>query len=52
MGGRLFEAGSLKRTFGGWGWGGGVGHLIRGWVLISFFYLQGGHVFEVGAYSR
>ena len=26
--------------------------LIRGWALINFSYLQGGHLFEVGAYSR
>ena len=26
--------------------------LIRGWALIKFFYLQGGRLFEVGAYSR
>ena len=30
-----------------WGWA-----LIRGWALINFFYLQGGRLFEVGAYSR
>ena len=23
-----------------------------GWVLVNFFYLQGGRLFEVGAYSR
>ena len=26
--------------------------LIRGWALINFSYLQGGRLFEVGAYSR
>ena len=26
--------------------------LIRGWAFINFFYLQGGRLFEVGAYSR
>ena len=32
---------------GWWGWA-----LIRGWALINFFYLQGGHLFEMGVYSR
>ncbi len=31
----------------GWRW-----VLIRGWGLINFSYLQGGRLFEVGAYSR
>ena len=26
--------------------------LIRGWALINFSYLQGGRLFEVGAYLR
>ena len=47
----LSEVGSLKSTL--WGWGGVVWWaLIRGWALINFFYLQGGRLFEVGAYSR
>ena len=37
-------------SFGGGG--GGVWALIRGWALINFSYLQGGRLFEVGAYSR
>ena len=45
--GRLFEVGRLKITFLWWGWA-----LIRGWALINFFYLQGGRLFEVSAYSR
>ena len=32
---------------GRWGWA-----LIRGWALINFCYVQGGRLFEVGAYSR
>ena len=33
--------------------GGGVGwELIRGWALINFFYLQGEHLFQLGACSR
>ena len=34
--------------------GGGGGHLFKagGWVLIIFFYLQGGRLFKVGTYSR
>ena len=31
-------------------WGGWA--LIRGWVLINFFCLQDGRLFEVGAISR
>ena len=31
----------------GWGWA-----LIRGWVLINFFCLKNGRLFEVGANSR
>ena len=48
----LSEVGSLKRTL--WGWGGVVWWaLIRGLALINLiFYLQGGRLFEVGAYSR
>ena len=26
--------------------------VIRGWALVNFFYLQGGHLFKVGTYSR
>ena len=40
-GGCLFEVGSIKSTFGGWGW-----------ALINFFSVQGGRLFEVGAFSR
>ena len=36
---------------GGGCWVVGVG-AIRVWALINFFYLQGGRLFEVGAYSR
>ena len=58
--GAFFEVGRLKTTF--WGW-----VLIRGWALKNYFlgvgaysrlgayklfYLQGGRLFEVGAYSR
>ena len=47
----LSEVGSLKSILCGWSgvvwWA-----LIRGWALINFFYLQGGRLFEVGAYSR
>ena len=37
-----------------WEWGGGgLGWApIRGWVLINFFCLQDGRLFEVGANSR
>ena len=45
--GCLFEVGRSKLFFWGVGWA-----LIRGWALINFSYLKGGHLFEVGAYSR
>ena len=43
-GGCLFEVGSLKSTFGGWG--GGSGHLLEAGRLLTF------STFWVGAYSR
>ena len=43
--GHWFEVGRLKSTF--WGWA-----LIRGWVLINFFLLQGGRLFQVGCLSE
>ena len=41
-------------TFLVWVWGGGVlvGTFIQGWVLIYFFCLPDGHLFEVGANSK
>ena len=43
-GGRLFEVGSLKRTFGGWG--GGGGRLFEVGRLLTF------PPFRVGVYTR
>ena len=43
-GGCLFEVGSLKSTFGGWGSGGG--RLFKAGRLLTF------STFRVGAYSR
>ena len=33
-------------------WRGRGKELIRGWVLINFYGLQGGRLFEVGAYAK
>ena len=44
MGGCLFEVGSLKSTFGGWG--GGGERLLEAGRLLTF------SPFMVGAYSR
>ena len=43
--GHWFEVGRLKSTF--WGWA-----LIGGWVLINFFHLLGGRLFQVGSLSE
>ena len=52
---------SCEKLLGLAGWmpgnlvlGGGVVGcaLIQGWAPINFFYLQGGGLFEVGAYSK